>query len=242
MQIEDYNELIYARFNQLVQNWNTNRHTMPDITFNRTSRADGLHASGILASEKQFCYREQILNLNYPATSAEHNDKLLRIFLQGQFVHLKWQTLFKMGGIALEVEQQGHAAEWNMYYTPDAVIKMFGKMWVVEIKSMTTFGFAKLMSPPAAAVDQLNMYQHQKRIRRGIVLVDDKNNQDFKVWAHEYDPNSVKPYIKRLDTINKLVPIYEEGRRLPKRIKLCTSANSPRARRCGMSKECFAQR
>src|SRR5690554_4867812 len=60
----------------------------------------GLHASAILAGEKEFCYREQVLSLFYKQAQGENVPiGLKRIFEEGDAIHEKWQRLFIRGGL-----------------------------------------------------------------------------------------------------------------------------------------------
>lgn len=239
MKTEELGELIYARFENLIFEWDKNRHVLPAIEFRQGSRNAGVHASSLLASDKDFCYREQVLSFSFKPKGGQLSASLLRIFLEGNAIHLKWQMLFTVGGLAVAIERQGHNEESNLSYTPDAVIKLFGRLWVVEIKSMNTFAFQKLTKAPQAAIDQLSIYMMEEKVPQGIVLVEDKNNQNFRVWPIKYDPDSTRRPIKRLKIINKVAPIYKSRGKLPKR--LCSSKDIGRAKRCQFAAECFSR-
>jgi len=223
--------LIKQKLDQLFVDWN-----------NKKGARGGLHASSILAPEKgnnQFCYREQVLNMFFKPVVPALSPRLLQIFLHGWSLHEKWQSLFVECGVAVQVETTRKSSTWDLYHTPDAIIEILGRKYVVEIKSMSTFQFVKLNTPPANAIRQVQLYMHLTGIPDGIVLVEDKNNQDFKVWEVEYDPEFVAPFLSRLDNIQKLLKIYKKDQRLPRRLLSCESIESGRAKNCPLRDACF---
>lgn len=219
--------LIQAHFESLFRRWSEN-----------LEERRGLHASAIIQADDVFCYREQVLMLaGYKRDVIHASSKTLRIFLEGNYVHEKWQKLFTDAGIALEIEKRRYSEEWDVYLTPDAVVKLFGKTWVVEIKSMNSYGFSKLKSPPINAVRQANFYMHKLGIRRAIILVENKNDQDFKTWAIDYDPDIARPFVERLDKVGKYLKFHRKTGRLPARI--CNHSGVKRATGCPLRNACF---
>jgi hypothetical protein len=203
----------------------------------------GLHASSIIDVDS-FCFREHILRHHYKPKKSTSWARLLRIFLQGWYIHMKWQYLFEFGGISLAVEKAHFYKFWNFYFTPDAIINMFGKNCVVEIKSHTINGFNELKKPPANAVRQAQIYMHFTGIPYGLILVENKNNQEYKVWLIEYDWTIVKPFVERLVLLKKLFLIYKKEGRLPKKCEKCDfgGLGCSRVRNCNMSHICFGKK
>lgn len=75
----------------------------------------GLHASAIIAPEKEFCYREQVLSLFYEMNQGEQLPvKLLKIFAQGNAMHEKWYSLFKRAGIDVAIERSLFIPEYDL--------------------------------------------------------------------------------------------------------------------------------
>jgi len=102
----------------------------------------GLHASAMLASDAEFCYREQILSLFYKQLQSENTALgLKRIFEAGTSIGEKWQRLFIRGGLGepLDMDRSHFVEKYDLSYTPDAIIEIGGKKYVVEIKSQNTF-------------------------------------------------------------------------------------------------------
>ena len=204
----------------------------------------GLHGSSIIAAQKDFCYREQVISLYFKGKFVPIGNRLRRIFLEGWLIHLKWQALFQGKGIALGIEDRRMNPEYELYFTPDAIITLFNRKWVVEIKSMNTYGFQSLKKAPEGAIKQVSLYMNELSVldgeeyEQGIVLVEDKNSQNFKLWVVENDKELVAPFIKRMENIQHAREVLAStAPRLPKRI--CQSADDKRAKACPMVEQCF---
>lgn len=207
----------------------------------------GLHASSALAPFKgvgQLCYREQVFSKYYQPKKIIPSVVALRKFLEGWYVHLKWQRLFRIAKVDEEIEVTHYEPKYELYYTPDGIIRLLGKKWVVEIKSMNLNSFEEVRrkdSPPENAVNQAQLYMHLTGIPQAIILCECKDDQFFLVWKITYDPAYIQPYLDRLDTVVKLYRVHEEQNRLPKRLSYCeTNPSAPRARSCPYHAVCFS--
>lgn len=202
---------------------------------NREDRV-GMHGSGIIASDNDFCFRQQVLSFYYKANEVDLPIALKRIFLEGWYIHAKWQKLFEQTGIARGIEQRGISNEWKLLFTPDAIIELDGKTYVVEIKSVNTFQFKTMKSHPSGE-KQCCLYMHFTGIPRGFVLAEDKNTQEIKVFPVEYDPIKVKPYVERMYEVRELLAKFEKTGKLPKR--KCDSSTCKKAGNCPYRDCCF---
>jgi len=226
---EMLNEMIVRKFDELFY-------------FESESRDEriGLHASAIIFGEKEFCYREQVLSLYYKRSKDSIVPFVKRIFLNGWYVHEKWQNLFELGRIAEHIERTRESKHWKIFLTPDAIIRLYNKRFVVEIKSMSTKQFVTLRkTPPAGAVRQCQLYMHLTGIPNGIILIEDKNNQQFRVFTIEYDPGIAWEFINRLYKIKRYADIFESEKKAPKRNPKCITRGVGRAKGCPMREACF---
>ena len=114
-----------------------------DLLLNREGERGeryGLHASAMLASENEFCLREQVLSLFYKQIQGENIPvNLKRIFEEGNAIHEKWQRMFIRGGIGkpTNMDRSRFKKKYDLSYTPDAQIDILNCEDVpVEIKSM----------------------------------------------------------------------------------------------------------
>lgn len=207
-----------------------------------TQERVGLHASAMIVSDNAFCIRQQVLSLIYKQLQGEQiNVSLKRIFEEGNVIHEKWQRLFIRAGYgkAEDMDFTRMCKEYELSFTPDAIIDIpeFGKM-VVEIKSVNTFQFKKMTGHPSGE-KQLQFYMNRTGIHQGIVLCDDKNTQDFKIFYKKYDPNIVAPFIERCEQVQYFKQKLLDEHKIVRRCEGCNSYTCKRAESCPMKDACY---
>lgn len=205
----------------------------------------GLHCSAIIKSDNEFCYREQVLSLFYKQAQGENvKIGLKRIFEEGTSIGNKWQRLFIRGGLGVKehMDISYFNERYDLSYTPDAQVIIAKKDWVVEVKSKNTFQFKKDDSHPSGR-KQLRMYMFLRRIRHGFVLVEDKNDQSFKIFPEVYGETFTKddilPYIERLEAVQVYKKQFIEDKEMVGRKKDCNAASCKRALKCNMRDACW---
>jgi hypothetical protein len=208
---------------------------------NMRGERTGLHASSIIASDNDFCLREQVLSFFFKKNVVDLPIGLLKIFAEGEAIHEKWQNMFVRHGLAQkeDIECRKHVKKYDLYMTPDAKIQLGNKKVIVEIKSMNTFSFQRANTHPSGA-KQCKFYLHfHPEYDYGIVLMEDKNTQQNKIQIVERDEELIKPYIKRLLDIKKYKKIFEEENKAPKRHKTCKDKTCKKAESCSMKDACW---
>jgi hypothetical protein len=205
----------------------------------------GLHCSAIIASENEFCYREQLLSLFYKQAQGENiHIGLRRIFREGEALGEKWQRLFVSSGLGKKenMDISRFIEKYDLSYTPDARITIGNTDYVVEVKSMNTFQFKKAISHPSGR-KQLRMYMFFEKIKRGFVLVEDKNDQNFKVFPETYGvtfgKEDIAPYLDRLTEVQVLKQDFIDNKSMAERKEGCTSHVCKRALKCNMRMACW---
>lgn len=197
----------------------------------------GLHGSAIIESESSFCFRGQLLSLFYKQGQGKDLPiELLRIFKEGNAIHEKWQNMFMKAGLAIKNEARCYSEKYDLYFTPDSIIKINGKIYIVEIKSMNTFSFKKATSHPSGQ-KQCMLYMHLLGIPNGFVLGEDKNTQQFEIFPVEYSYEKVLPYIYRLNEIQEMKKNFIKNKEVPSR--KCKNYNTKKALECPMRDCCF---
>lgn len=218
--------------------------------FNRwgiaTPPRSGLHASALLVDDADWCVRKHTLSTLYPDASQSvelqswHWQEQAR-FLSGWHLHEKYQKLFQQFASVVEVEKTHYDETRNLYFTPDAVIEWAGEKYVVEIKGYKQEHFDKLDmagKPPEYAHRQANLYMHLLEIPRAIILVENKNTQEIKVWVVGYDLALSKQQVDRIYDVKRAVVLTRRDlEKLPGRI--CQSRDDARARACPLRDTCF---
>lgn len=205
-------------------------------------RSGAPHASAILAPESEWCLRRHVLTALYPELVERLDTKpwsahTNAVFLNGWHLHEKYQKLFSEHGQVVEVETSHFDETRFLHFTPDAIITFAGQPYVVEIKGYKASTFEKLNeagAPPQAAWHQCNLYCHMLEIERGIVLVECKDTQEYKVWAIEHDPELARPYTDRCYAVKGAVAT----RSTPARV--CGSCTEHRAEKCPVKHLCFS--
>lgn len=199
----------------------------------------GLHASAMLAGDKEFCLRQQVLSLLFKQIQNENvSASLARIFEEGNCIHQKWQRLFIAAGLGKPEDMDRHrfVKKYELSYTPDARIHIFGEDVLVEIKSMNTFAFQKATGHPSGE-KQLNFYLCLENLPWGFVLAEDKNTQDFKVFIVKQDKEAAREYLERLVDIKEAKEYFFESKKMPKR--KCKDCDCKQAQKCNMRDACF---
>lgn len=203
----------------------------------------GLHASAILASDNEFCFREQVLSLFYEMNQGEQLPiKALKVFAQGNAMHEKWYKLFKRAGIDVAIERSLFLKKYDLSFTIDALLNLFNEEIICDVKSQNSFAFKKSKGHPSGE-KQVNFYLWALSKytgvphRKGFVLVDSKDDQEIRIVPVKYNKEKVVPYVERLKAIQDMKKEFMESKELPKR--KCANCDTKRASKCNMRDACF---
>jgi hypothetical protein len=245
--------LLTLEFQDMYRKWGANK---PPRT--------GLHASSLLVAESEWCPRRHVLSALYPdqAESPELANwqwKQQAVFENGWRLHERWQdVLLKSGLVAMGTGSQAHLPELDLthydedcqlYFSPDAIIDYGGERFIVEIKGINDKAFASLTDDLEQArkacetvnkaVVQANLYLHLLDLTKAIILVENKNTQEFKVWVIEYDKQMAMEYMHRVYEVKgALILARRNGPdKLPMRV--CASRYDPLAKKCPLQGMCF---
>jgi len=137
--------------------------------------------------------------------AAEKTDpRLLRIFEHGELLHRNiFNILYRLKiGVTTEVkipEQElisGRA---------DAILSIGGENYVLDIKSINSMLFRKLMAPKEENLCQIQLYLHYFKIKKGILLYIDKDQQEIKEFIVQYDGPLVEQLLLGFAQLNKKI-------------------------------------
>lgn len=213
-----------------------------------TTERKGLHASAVIKSDNKFCYRQQVLSLFYKQAQGEQVPVgLKRIFSEGDAIHEKWQRLFIRGGYAepLDCDYSRFNEEFDLSYTPDIICNIDGQQYVVEIKSVNSFLFKNMQKKGTHHTDgrkQCQLYMYLTNIPNGIVLCEDKNTQEFRVYLYKASYKEVEPYIARLEKIQYYKHRLQDKGKLVSRHEKCTGYQCKMAEQCPMCDVCYGRK
>ena len=202
----------------------------------------GLHGSGIIVSEEQWCYREAVLSLNHSASEVKHSDSLIRIFKHGNSIHDKWQEMLTKIGWADFIEARCYSEMWELLSTPDAIATIDGKTYIVEIKSMNSMSYRKAVKGAGhpSGRKQCMLYMYLFGIPNGFILMENKDTQEYDLELVQFDIKAyavVEKFIERLFWSKQFNTQYRMNKTLPERI--CFKSNEPRAKKCNYCNICF---
>lgn len=209
-----------------------------------TTERVGLHASALIKGEKEFCLRAQVLSLLYKQLQGEQVDVgLKRIFEQGNAIHEKWQRLFIRAGYSepKDLDFTCFNDKYMISFTPDVICtipEFYDGPMIVEIKSVNTFQFQKMSHHPSAG-KQLQWYMYLKGIKKGFVLSEDKNTQDFKTEVYDFDPELIKVPIERSKQIKVAYDKVLNEHKMVPRPSNCNSPDCKQCVKCAMKDACW---
>lgn len=201
----------------------------------------GLHASSVTDASKNFCFRNTMVDILYmehikkgrkipqkfiDAFRAKANRdsgnpiNLARIFEEGKSIGTKWQRLFIRGGIGVkeDMDVSRWKDEYDLSYTPDGIVTLNHRKYVVEIKSMNDNQFQQAKNHPKGR-KQLKLYMHFEGIKDGFVLCDGKNNSDIKIFPVlnlKHDDEELQKSLGLLDEIQYYKTKTLQTKKLPK--------------------------
>lgn len=232
--------VMQQKFGKLFALMRNNRHLEEERV--------GLHASAIIASESDFCLRQQVLSLLFKMDQGEELPiKALQIFSAGSSIHEKWQGMLescsgeKGNSIKLiKNEARSYNEEYEIYFTPDSIVEINGQLYIVEYKSMNTFAYKAAINasnPHPSARKQSQLYMFLTGIGKAIILIEDKNTQDFMTYVQKFNYKEVLPYIDRLNEIKECKKEYLKSGNLPE--KICRNSKTKKACNCSMRSACF---
>lgn len=209
-----------------------------------TQERVGLHASSMLVSDDAFCCRQQVLSLVYRQVQKDNvSIPLLRIFEEGNAIHEKWQRLFIRAGWSKwdQLDFTQYCDEYKMSFTPDIICKIpefYDGEMIGEIKSVNTFQYKRMTRHPSAW-KQCQWYMHMTGLKKGFVLCEDKNNQEFKLEVYDYDPSSIEQFIDRADEVIERYNRLINDHKMVGRPKDASSPDCKRCNECAMRDACW---
>jgi len=112
--------------------------------------------------------------------------RLMRIFEHGESIHRNiFNILYRLKiGCTTEIKIPDQEIVSGR---ADAILCMNNENYVLDIKSINSMLFRKLMEPKEENVYQVQLYMHFFGIKKGILLYVDKDQQNLKEFFLEYD-------------------------------------------------------
>lgn len=112
--------------------------------------------------------------------------QLQRIFDNGTAMHKRYVQYCRRTERLVDHEKE--VKRWPVVGHYDLCLEdPAGDLVIGELKSINSYGFGHLYSPDEKHVFQLNCYMALAGVTKGFVLYENKDNQDIKVFWHDFD-------------------------------------------------------
>ena len=126
-----------------------------------------------------------------------------RIFEHGDHTHMRLMSVLFSLGLVTSVEV-GIPDQAVIHGRADAIISVAGEPYVVELKSVNSNRFKK-GEPDPDHIKQLQLYLHFFKIKKGILLYENKDNQDLKEFLVEYDAGLAEKLLSVFSSLKELI-------------------------------------
>lgn len=161
--------------------------------------------SKIYPSSLYKCSRQMLYEmLGYKKEMPE--PRMFMIMDNGNYVHQRYENAFKELGILMAAEAPIKDESLRISGRIDAIISVNDVMAIAELKSANSRTFETMKKSGKADIkylSQLQLYMHLTGFDIGVVIVENKDNQDVLEFWVEYDKEMSEGVIKKIKTINE---------------------------------------
>jgi len=144
-------------------------------------------------------------------SEGDYSSQRLRVFDNGHDVHKRIQNYLRELGILREVECPVENREYEIKGHADGVLEIDGKKGVLEIKSINSRGFYGLLEPDERHLIQANVYMFCLGIPRGVILYENKDNQDLREFLVTQDPKVIQPVLEKIKLVQSWISTGRVG-------------------------------
>ncbi len=156
------------------------------------------------ASEVGDCPRKIFFKITgAPCVAME--PRMYRVFQQGDQVHMRLMSVLYSLGLVTASEVK--IPETELFRgRADGILKLDGENYVLEMKSISPYGFQTLTDMPKPEhMKQIQIYMHYFNISKGIILMENKANQDIKEFIVEKNEQIVQKLIEDFTKLKHMV-------------------------------------
>lgn len=192
------------------------------------------------------CHREAVFKFLGVKGKRRLDPDLELIFEDGNWRHHKWQALFLdmqkvLGRKNFRVVSFESDAILPDLYTAgslDVHLVIAGVHYIIDIKGINDFGFKRVcvdqVAPMPKHITQLTAYMKAKKIRRGIILYENKDKNHVKCFFVEYNKKDWRETVEWVETAVTAL----DNRRLPPKHPDCNRGQFA-YRRCIFAGLCY---
>ena len=158
------------------------------------------------------------------APKKEMQANILRLFDHGDHIHqLIMKPLLAIRGIHVVTSEVDIPPQELISGRADAVLSDGKELYVLDIKSMNSMIFRKLTEPKKENIYQIQLYLHFFKIKKGILLYVNKDNQELKEFFVDYDKDVCESILEELERLKEKI----DSNIIPKRL-----SDYPRSWQC----------
>ena len=136
------------------------------------------------------------------APREEMDANILRMFDHGDYIHqLIMKPLLSIRDVHVVASEVNIPPQVLISGRADAIISDGADLYVLDIKSMNSMVFRNLEEPKGENINQVQLYMHYFKVKKGILLYVSKDNQELKEFIFEYDPALCRGLLKGLESL-----------------------------------------
>jgi CRISPR/Cas system-associated exonuclease Cas4 (RecB family) len=135
------------------------------------------------------------------APKKEFEAERLRIFEFGN--HIQQMILRPLESLGLvETTEVSIPPQQIISGRADIILSINGERYVVDVKSISgRMNLAKMEKPMPDHYEQVQLYLHFFKIKKGILLYVNKDTQELKDFVFDYDPYLAENLLKRFENL-----------------------------------------
>jgi CRISPR/Cas system-associated exonuclease Cas4 (RecB family) len=135
------------------------------------------------------------------APKKEFEAERLRIFEFGN--HIQQMVLRPLESLGLvETTEVSIPPQQIISGRADIILSINGERYVVDVKSISgRMNLAKMEKPMPDHYEQVQLYLHFFKIKKGILLYVNKDTQELKDFVFDYDPYLAEKLLKRFENL-----------------------------------------
>jgi len=139
---------------------------------------------------------------NFPKKRKEA--RMMRVFEHGDYTHMRiMSALFSLGLVkSIEISIPNQEL---VHGRADGILSVDGVPIVLELKSINSYAFKQLLEPKKEHVKQIQLYMHYFKIPKGILIYENKDNQDLKEFELEYNKGLSEKTLAELELLKKQI-------------------------------------
>ena len=150
------------------------------------------------------------------APRKEIEARVLRMFDHGDYIHqLIMKPLFSIREVHVVASEVNIPPQEIISGRADAIISDGKDLYVLDIKSMNSMIFRNLAEPKEENVNQIQLYLHYFKIKKGILLYVNKDSQELKEFIVNYSQPQSQFLLDELVDLKTKIDFNNVPARLP---------------------------